>query len=120
MSKFVLQYTNDIDLQSRIDSRAPFFLVAFLCHDSIPCSHFRPELLRYARKMHELIPILEIDVDENPDITSHLNVTAVPTSLLFHMGKEVLRLEGPYSIEGLEDRIKKAIDNPPGAPPHPA
>lgn len=106
-----LPRTNDNEILHLLAIPEPFLLVAFTSIDSVPCDHYRPEITRCAQKMTPL-PVRIIDVDENPTLSQNLKVEAVPTTLLFYDGREILRLEGPYCEEALQSRIKHAIDHP--------
>lgn len=112
-----MKYVNDEQLEARISAADGFVLVAFLSVDSEACKHFRPEY-------HEIEDILSrndgfnppggmavvaIDVDENPSETTSLNVSCVPTTLLFNKGEEIGRWEGPYNAPSLATRIADIV-----------
>ncbi len=100
---------NDLDLELMLINQHGYAAVAFLAFDSYPCELFRPELEGTAEALVEWIRFWRLDVIENPTITDHLDVKAVPTVVLFKDGEEVKRFEGPYSRKALEQRLRDEI-----------
>jgi thioredoxin 1 len=45
--------------------------------------------------------IVKINVDHNPEITSYLRISSLPTTILFKNGKEVKRVQGTRTKEVL-------------------
>lgn len=96
---------NDQGLEERVLESDGLVAVAFLDFGSIPCEHFRPELEAVSEAMDGRMEFFRLDVTENPSITDHLGVQAVPTLLVFRDGEEIAKYEGPYSREALSDRL---------------
>lgn len=105
---------NDYGVEERVLEAEGLVGVAFLGYDSVPCDHFRPELDGVAALLEGKIEFYRLDVTENPSITEHLNVEAVPTLLVFRDGEEIARYEGPYSREALKERIEALMAKPKG------
>lgn len=112
-----MKFIGDQELESRILNSEGFLLVSFWETGSTACQHFRPEYKQLAESLHlndgfnppggfSMVSLL---VDENPSETESLGVTHVPTSLLFHKGKQIARWEGPYNALALADRIIEAV-----------
>jgi thioredoxin 1 len=108
---------NDQLLEGRILESEGLVAVAFLDFCSIPCDHFRPELVAVSEMLDSKskIEFYRIDVTENPTITDELGVQAVPTLLVFRDGEEVARYEGPYSREALSERLTALMAGKPPA-----
>lgn len=108
MSRLTIEL-NDLGLESLIINLQGYAAVAFLAHDSVPCDHFRPELEKTAEALVEWIRFWRLDAVENPTVTDHLGVEAVPMVLLFKDGDEIARWEGPYAAEAPEKRMREEI-----------
>ena len=106
---------NDQGLEERILESEGLVAVAFLDFCSIPCDHFRPELVAVSDMLDGKIEFFRIDVTENPTITDELGVQAVPTLLVFRDGEEIARYEGPYSREALNERLTNLMAGKPPA-----
>lgn len=100
-----MKRTNDLGLERELLEDG-VLIVAFVMPNSIPCDHFLPEFKRFSEEM--AMRTLLIDVDENPTIAKGLNVTDVPTTIVFRDGRQIQKLEGPYSYEALVERIGRA------------
>lgn len=108
MSK--VRHINDGDLKNLLYHSDPF-AVAFMSYMSIPCGYFAPELYALPELMNHRLKFFYLDVDENPDITERMGVTAIPTLLLMRGKVEVAKYEGPYKKEALCERIVAALSN---------
>lgn len=101
---------NDHRLEELILEAPGYVLVAFLAQGSIPCDNFRPDFVAVEVLLEgQEVECCWIDAAENPSLTEFLQVTAVPTTLLFKDGDERGRWEGPYSTVALRERIAKAM-----------
>jgi thioredoxin-like negative regulator of GroEL len=100
---------NDLALEHLLIEHEGYAAIAFLAFDSIPCDLFRPQLEEAAESLVEWIRFWRVDAVENPSVTDHLNVEAVPTVVLFKDGDEVARWTGPYSAAALEERMRAEI-----------
>mgnify|MGYP006271412845 CR=1 FL=1 len=52
------------------------------------------------------IPLVEIDIDEHPELAQQYNVRGVPTMVLVQDGKEVTRKVGAQTIAQLQETFK--------------
>jgi len=100
-----LNLISDLELQEILDRDPSWAMIFFSCWGSVPCNHFRPEFSRLTDHFITTVYCAEINVEENPSIADRLGITAVPTTLLIHKGKEAARYEGPYSHEALIERV---------------
>jgi len=105
----VIRVVNDYLLEDLIvGSDVGFLLVAFTTAGSVPCKHFLPEYEKVCMKSLNAL-FVRIEADENPSLTKILEVTAVPTTLLYRDGRLLGRWEGPYTAEALTERLRLAI-----------
>jgi thioredoxin-like negative regulator of GroEL len=56
--------------------------------------------------------ILEIDIDEKPELASHYGIRAIPHTLLFVNGEFQTDLRGGAAVEQLEDWLAPYLRNP--------
>jgi thioredoxin 1 len=59
-----------------------------------PCRLLAPVLEQYAATFDGVVKFAKVDVDVEPDLTSHFDVSSVPTLLFFRDGQLADRLAG--------------------------
>jgi thioredoxin 1 len=67
-----------------------------------PCKMMKPVLEELRQIMGDKIRILKIDVDKNPKIADSLNISGVPTLILFKQGQTLWRQSGVLSAKQLQ------------------
>ena len=72
-----------------------------------PCKMMKPILEELRTLMGDNIRILKIDVDKNPAISSSLNVSGVPTLILYKQGQIVWRQSGVVPAKQLQSIIQQ-------------
>lgn len=60
------------------------------------------------------IDVFKVDLDSNKALASQQSISAVPTFILFHKGKEISRIQGA-NIQALNEGFKKLSDLAPNA-----
>jgi len=60
-----------------------------------------------ARKERRFLRLLEIDIDERPDLAARFRVEAAPTLVLVKRGRVVERIEGRVSA----DRLVRTLES---------
>jgi len=75
-----------------------------------PCKMMKPVLEELRQLMGDDIRILKIDVDKNNALASSLNISGVPTLMLFKKGQTLWRQSGVQSAKQLQSIItQKAL-----------
>lgn len=75
-----------------------------------PCKMMKPVLEELRQLMGDNIRILKIDIDKNRPIAASLNISGVPTLILFKNGQTLWRQSGVHSAKQLQSIInQKAI-----------
>ena len=72
-----------------------------------PCKLMKPILEELRAAMGDAIRILKIDVDKNPAISSSLNVSGVPTLILYKKGQILWRQSGVVPAKQLQRIIQE-------------
>lgn len=72
-----------------------------------PCKMMKPILEELRQLMGDEIRILKIDVDKNNNLASSLNVSGVPTLILYQQGKVLWRQSGVVQSKQLQAIIKQ-------------
>ncbi|MGI8907340.1 MAG: thioredoxin [Candidatus Sumerlaeaceae bacterium] len=74
-----------------------------------PCRRLAPSVELVASEFGHKLKVVKLDIDENPDITTHYNVRAFPTLVLFKGGREVNRAVGVIPIEQLRSLVQAQL-----------
>ena len=72
--------------ESIIKSKAPVF-VDFFTEWCEPCKIQSPLFQELVEYLGEMIKIIKIDIDKNPEITQRYGIQALPTFMLFKNGE---------------------------------
>lgn len=74
-----------------------------------PCKTMSPILEQVKAEMGESASIIKIDVDKNPAIAQSLNISGVPTLMLFKNGQQLWRQSGVLDKMNLVNLIKNNL-----------
>jgi thioredoxin 1 len=72
-----------------------------------PCKMMKPVLQELREMMGDSIRILKIDVDKNRPLAESLNISGVPTLILYKKGQNLWRSSGVQSAKLLQSIIKQ-------------
>jgi thioredoxin 1 len=67
-----------------------------------PCKMMKPVLEELRKLMGNSVRILKIDIDKNQSVASSLNISGVPTLILFQKGQTLWRQSGVHSAKQLQ------------------
>jgi thioredoxin 1 len=87
-----------------LDSSVPV-VVDFWAPWCNPCRMLAPTIEKLAGELEGQVKVGKMNTDENQDTPGSLRISAIPTVLVFHGGKEVDRLVGVNS----ETKFKAAL-----------
>jgi thioredoxin 1 len=75
-----------------------------------PCKAMAPALDQVAKEMVGKVKVVKVDVDENPQVTGHYGIRAMPTLLVFKDGKVAAQHTGAIvQKKKLEDWINSSV-----------
>ncbi len=83
-------------------------LVDFYANWCGPCRMLAPVLEQLAEEVKGKASIAKLDIDTAPTTTEGLEITSVPTMILFKNGKEVNRIVGLRDADFLLNFIRSA------------
>src|SRR4051794_27137218 len=72
-----------------------------------PCKMMKPVLEELRQTMGDKIRIIKIDVDKNQPLASSLNVSGVPTLMIFKKGQTLWRQSGVHSAKQLQSILQQ-------------
>lgn len=106
MSEMILSSSN---FETEVlDSKTPVF-VDFFATWCGPCRMVAPLVAQLATKYEGRVKVCKLDVDQAPEIAEALNVSSIPTMILFKDGKPVAQRVGGASMGVLEAFINDSI-----------
>ncbi len=76
-----------------------------------PCKAMKPVLENLKSRMGDQVKIIKIDIDENPDIASQLDIRSVPTLMIYQNGERKWRKIGVSSVSEMESVITELAAN---------
>jgi thioredoxin 1 len=82
-------------------------LIDFFAEWCGPCKMMKPILEDLRKAMGDQVRILKIDIDRNPQIASSLNISGVPTLMLYQKGKMLWRQSGVVDARQLQAIISQ-------------
>ena len=74
------------------------------------CHVLKPKLLDAVNSNFPAFEVISIDISEEPAISSHFGVFAIPTLLVFLGGKEFLRKSRHMSVDEVINAIRRPYE----------
>ncbi len=84
-------------------------LVDFFAEWCGPCKMVSPVIQKLAGEYKGRLVTVKIDTDRKPALAGQWQITGVPTIMLFHKGKVLMRLSGAYPYQQLKAEIEKGL-----------
>lgn len=84
-------------------------LVDFYADWCGPCRMMNPILDQVSAQMKQKLRVVKIDTEKYPELTTHYQVHALPTLVLFKNGEPVERIEGVLPPEQLVQRLTPLV-----------
>jgi len=83
-------------------------LVDFFATWCGPCKTMGPILENVKQKVGDKGTILKIDVDKNQKLASELNISGVPTLIIYKNGKQIWRQSGVVDANTIQQKMLNA------------
>lgn len=96
---------DDLWFQAKVIDSRGVVLVKFGAEWCGPCQMMHKELERLQVLRGGAVTVLEIDIDEKPELARHYGVRGIPDTVLFMDGTYRARLVGSRSAEDLDDWV---------------
>jgi thioredoxin 1 len=77
-------------------------LVDFYADWCGPCRMLSPILESLVKEMGDKVQVVKLDVDQSPKVTSDLQISSIPTMIVYKNGKETQRIVGLKDLETLK------------------
>eukprot|EP00002_Diphylleia_rotans_P000019 TRINITY_DN1000_c0_g2_i2.p1 TRINITY_DN1000_c0_g2~~TRINITY_DN1000_c0_g2_i2.p1 ORF type:complete len:140 (-),score=38.08 TRINITY_DN1000_c0_g2_i2:69-488(-) len=98
--------TTDEDFENDVLKAADPVVVQFHATWCGPCKMFAPVLESAVQKSSK-VKLVKVDVDDCPNTSADMNISAVPTIMAFHKGKKVKSFTGALSSSDTASFIKE-------------
>jgi thioredoxin 1 len=103
-----LPYTTDETIDSDVQGDLPL-LLDFGADWCEPCKALEPVVTDLARNFEGKLRVMQVDLDESPDIASRYAVMSIPTLLLIRDGEVVKRLRGNFTLPSLTQELSALL-----------
>lgn len=84
-------------------------LVDFWAEWCGPCKTVSPTIARLASEFKGKMLTVKVNVDEKAQIATQYQISGIPTIMLFHKGKILMRLTGAYPYEALKAEVQRHL-----------
>ena len=101
-------------LEERVFHSASPVVLDFYQASCPPCRILEPRLEGLAKQYVGRLPLYRVDIEQDMAIAERFRVQTIPTVLIVREGKEVDRLDGLITDDGLKAAFERAIRAQPG------
>ncbi len=102
----MIESTTENFEQEVVRSRQPM-MIDFWGPQCGPCLALMPKVEALAERYGGSMKLAKVEAPKNRRLCLNLKVMSLPTFLFYRDGKEVDRLTGNVTIEGIEDSLRK-------------
>jgi len=102
-----MDITNE-EFKEIINNSHKIVVVDFYAPWCMPCLMISPIIDELSEKIKK-VKFVKMDIDENRELATNLNVSSIPCLIIFKNGKEADRIIGAQPQEVIEEKIKKYL-----------
>jgi thioredoxin 1 len=84
-------------------------LVDFYADWCGPCKMVSPVVARLAGEYKEKLVTVKINTEKKPAIAGKFAIQSIPTIMLFHKGRQLMRLQGAYPYDALKSELDRNL-----------
>ncbi len=74
-----------------------------------PCRMISPSIDALAQEFQGKVTFARLNIDENPSIAQHFDVTSIPTLMIFRREKPIRRMVGASPISHYRGELQKVV-----------
>ncbi|MBF9014982.1 MULTISPECIES: thioredoxin [unclassified Oceanispirochaeta] len=86
-------------------------LVDFYADWCAPCKMVSPVIAQLAKEYKGRMVTVKINTEKKQDVARRYAIQSIPTIMLFHRGKQLMRLQGAHPYESLKSELERALPN---------
>lgn len=109
MSKKLMDVDSNNFKTEVLNSDKPVF-VDFWAEWCMPCRMMAPIMDELSADYEGKVKFAKIDVDDNPQLATDLQILSIPALILFKDGKELTRMTGVNPKENIKREIDNALE----------
>ena len=102
-----IKYLNDENFENTVAKGVT--LVDFYADWCGPCRMIAPIIEELANEMHHQANIAKVDIENSQRVAGSLQVTSIPTLILFKDGHEIKRIVGIRDKDTLKGLVQSAL-----------
>ena len=106
----VLQLEKQVDFKNQVLESSDVCLVDFFSHNCPPCRMLDPTIKQLGQEYNGRAKIIQVDLDQIPELAGRFGITGIPAVLFFKDGREVQRLVGLRSKAEYSQLLDGLID----------
>ena len=102
----MIQSVSDKNFAKEVEQHAGLVLIDFWAKWCSPCKQLMPTVGAIAEELLNVVKVMKMDIDENPETPSKFGVRSIPALMLFKDGKHIGTKVGSTSKSTLLEWIK--------------
>ena len=108
MAEALKEINSDVFEKEVLSSSLPV-VVDFWAEWCMPCKMLTPVIDELAKEYEGKVKFAKVNVDNNTELATNLQILSIPVLIMFNKGKEVTRIVGVNPKQEIEKEINEAI-----------
>ena len=108
MAEALKEINSDVFEKEVLSSSLPV-VVDFWAGWCMPCKMLTPVIDELAKEYEGKVKFAKVNVDNNTELATNLQILSIPVLIVFNKGKEVTRIVGVNPKQDIEREINEAI-----------